>query len=463
MNCFVLVNKENKIKDKYYENLKLVDTLNVLDEKIKVEEETYKAYLELKKFLEEKDIIIGIDTSYRDEKEQQEIWDDFLEKKGLDYCNNYVAPVGYSEHHTGLAIDISLKKDGKFLIDNGDLFKYDDEFKKIHPYLKEFGFILRYPLGKESITGYNYEPWHIRYVGTVAANIIYENNLTLEEYLTKFGGVLVVNKEKGVTSFDVVKEVSKILGIKKIGHTGTLDPLAEGVLVLTIGSFTKLGEDLTSLDKEYIASVEEGILTDTLDIEGKILNKNDNRVNNLESLITSFKKTYLQEVPIYSAVKVDGKKLYEYARSGKDVELPKKEVTIKEIELLSKEDDTFTFRTVVSKGTYIRSLIRDMGDTSNTLMTMTKLLRTRQGKFRIEDSYTLEDIKNNNFKILGINDLFSYQVIDIDDNLFKKIDNGVRIDNTFNIEDKVMFRYNNKIICIYKKEDNYLKMYKKLR
>ncbi len=442
MNCFVLVNKENKIKDKYYENLKLVDTLNVLDEKIKVEEETYKAYLELKKFLEEKDIIIGIDTSYRDEKEQQEIWDDFLEKKGLDYCNNYVAPVGYSEHHTGLAIDISLKKDGKFLIDNGDLFKYDDEFKKIHPYLKEFGFILRYPLGKESITGYNYEPWHIRYVGTVAANIIYENNLTLEEYLTKFGGVLVVNKEKGVTSFDVVKEVSKILGIKKIGHTGTLDPLAEGVLVLTIGSFTKLGEDLTSLDKEYIASVEEGILTDTLDIEGKILNKNDNRVNNLESLITSFKKTYLQEVPIYSAVKVDGKKLYEYARSGKDVELPKKEVTIKEIELLSKEDDTFTFRTVVSKGTYIR---------------------TRQGKFRIEDSYTLEDIKNNNFKILGINDLFSYQVIDIDDNLFKKIDNGVRIDNTFNIEDKVMFRYNNKIICIYKKEDNYLKMYKKLR
>ena len=463
MNYFVLVNKENKIKDKYYENLKLVDTLNVLDEKIKVEEETYKAYLELKKFLEEKDIIIGIDTSYRDEKEQQEIWDDFLEKKGLDYCNNYVAPVGYSEHHTGLAIDISIKKDGKFLIDNGDLFKYKEDFEKIHKYLKDFGFILRYPEGKESITGYMYEPWHIRYVGKVVSKIIYENDLTLEEYLNNFGGVLVINKEKDMTSFDVVREISKTLGIKKIGHTGTLDPLAEGVLVLTIGSFTKLGEDLTSLDKEYIASVEEGILTDTLDITGKTLDKNDNRVNNLESLITSFKKTYLQEVPIYSAVKVDGKKLYEYARSGKDVELPKKEVTIKEIELLSKEDDTFTFRTVVSKGTYIRSLIRDMGDTSNTLMTMTKLLRTKQGKFRIEDSYTLEDIKNNNFKILGINDLFNYPVIDIDDNLFKKIDNGVRIENTFNIEDKVMFRYNNKIICIYEKEDNYLKMYKKLR
>ena len=463
MNCFVLVNKDNKIKDKYYKNLKLVEVLNVLDKKTKVEEKTYNAYLELKKFLEEKDIIIVIDTAYRDEEEQQETWNYFLEEKGEEYCHKYVAPVGYSEHHTGLAIDISLKKDGKFLIDNGDLFKYDDEFKKIHPYLKDFGFILRYPLGKENITGYNYEPWHIRYVGTVAANIIYENNLTLEEYLTKFGGVLVVNKKKDMTSFDVVKEVSKTLGIKKIGHTGTLDPLAEGVLVLTIGTFTKLGEDLTSLDKEYIAEVEEGIITDTLDITGNIIDKNNNRVSELENLITSFKKTYLQEVPVYSAVKVNGKKLYEYARSGIDVELPKKEVTIKEIELLSKDKDKFTFKTVVSKGTYIRSLIRDMGDISNTLMTMTRLIRTRQGKFRIEDSYTLEDIKNNNFKILGIDDLFDYPVIDIDDSLFKKIDNGVRIENTFNIEDKVMFRYNGEIICIYKSSDDYLKMYKKLR
>ena len=266
-----------------------------------------------------------------------------------------------------------------------------------------------------------------------------------------------------MTSFDVVKEVSKTLGIKKIGHTGTLDPLAEGVLVLTIGTFTKLGEDLTSLDKEYIAEVEEGIITDTLDITGNIIDKNNNRVSELENLINSFKKTYLQEVPVYSAVKVNGKKLYEYARSGIDVELPKKEVTIKEIELLSKDKDKFTFKTVVSKGTYIRSLIRDMGDISNTLMTMTRLIRTRQGKFRIEDSYTLEDIKNNNFKILGIDDLFDYPVIDIDDSLFKKIDNGVRIENTFNIEDKVMFRYNGEIICIYKSSDDYLKMYKKLR
>ena len=463
MNYFVLVNKENKIKDSYYKDVKFIDTLNVVGEDTKVEEETYKNYLELKKFLEEKNIFIGIDTSYRDEEYQQQIWDNFLEEKGLDYCNSYVAPVGYSEHHTGLCIDISLKKDGVYLTDGGDLLKYDEDFKKIHPYLKDFGFILRYPEGKENITGYNYEPWHVRYVGKIPANIIYENNLTLEEYLTKFGGVLVVNKEKNMTSFDVVRDVSKILGIKKIGHTGTLDPLAEGVLVLTIGSYTKLGEDLTSLDKEYIAEVEQGIMTDTLDITGKVIDKNDNRVENISDVLNSFKKTYLQEVPIYSAVKVDGKKLYEYARKDMEVELPKKEVTIKEIELLTEEENKFSFRTVVSKGTYIRSLIRDIGLSKSALMTMTRLIRTRQGKFRIEDSYTLDDVRNNNFKILGINDLFSYPIIDIDKDLFKKIDNGVIIDNTYDIDDKVMFRYNGRVICIYKKENNYLKMYKKLR
>lgn len=463
MNYLTLVNKENRIKDSYYKDIKFIDTLNVVGEDTKVEVETYNNYLKLKKFLEEKNIIIGIDTAYRDEEYQQEIWDDFLEEKGEEYCHKYVAPVGCSEHHTGLCIDISLKKDGVYLTDGGDLLKYDEDFKKIHPYLKDFGFILRYPEGKESITGYNYEPWHVRYVGEIPAKIIYENNLTLEEYLTKFGGVLVVNKKKDMTSFDVVRDVSKLLGIKKIGHTGTLDPLAEGVLVLTIGSYTKLGEDLTSLDKEYIAEVQQGIFTDTLDITGKVIDKNNNIVSNLKSILDSFKKTYLQEVPIYSAVKVDGKKLYEYARKDIEVELPKKEVTIKEIELLTEEENKFSFRTVVSKGTYIRSLIRDIGMSSNTLMTMTRLIRTRQGKFKIEDSYTLEDIKNNNFKILGINDLFSYPIIDIDDKLFKKIDNGVKIENTYNIEDKVMFRYNGEIICIYKKTDNYLKMYKKLR
>ena len=294
---------------------------------------------------------------------------------------------------------------------------------------------------------------------------MYERNLTLEEYLNNFGGVLIVNKERDMTSFDVVRKVSNILGIKKIGHTGTLDPLAEGVLVLTIGKYTKLGDDLTSLDKEYVAGVKQGILTDTLDITGNVIDTNNSRITNIKEVLKSFKKTYLQEVPKYSAVKVNGKKLYEYARNNEEVELPKKEVTIKEIKLLSKESDTFKFKTTVSKGTYIRSLIRDIGESCNTLMTMTSLTRTRQGKFRIEDSYTLQDIENCNFEILDLLDIIDYKVIDIDDDLFKKIDNGVQIENIYDIDDKVIFRYKDTLVAIYKtseKEENKLKMYKKI-
>ncbi len=462
MNYLTLVNKDNKIKDSYYKQVKLIETINVEDEKTEVEEKTYENYLELKEFLKKKNIIIGIDTAYRDEKYQQEIWDDFYETKGEDYCHKYVAPVGCSEHHTGLAIDISLKKNNIFLTDGGDLLKYDEDFKKIHPYLKDFGFILRYPEGKESITGYSYEPWHIRYVGKIPAQIISENNLCLEEYLNGFGGILLVNKEKNMTSFDVVKKVSNILGIKKIGHTGTLDPLAEGVLVLTIGKYTKLGEELTSLEKEYIAEVKQGILTDTLDITGNVIEENNNRIDNLEEILKSFKKTYMQEVPKYSAVKVNGKKLYEYARKNEAVELPKKEVTIKEIELLKKDKDTFSFKTTVSKGTYIRSLIRDIGKSSNCLMTMTSLTRIKQGRFKIEECYSLEDVENGNFKILGLLDIVDYKIIDIDDEMFKKVDNGVVLDNNYDIYDKVIFRYKGKIIAIYKKDVNKLKMYKKI-
>ncbi|MBR4619219.1 MAG: tRNA pseudouridine(55) synthase TruB [Bacilli bacterium] len=462
MNYLTLVNKEHKIKDSYLEKVMFTQALNVVLEKTQIEQKTYDKYLELKEFLKSKNIIIGIDTAYRDEAYQQKIWDFFEKEKGKEYCNNYVAPVGYSEHHTGLAIDISLKINGSFLIDNGDLLKYDEDFKQIHPYLKDFGFILRYPKGKEKITGYNYEPWHIRYVGKIPAKIIYENNLCLEEYLNGFGGVIVVNKEKGMTSFDVVNEVSHILGIKRIGHTGTLDPLATGVLVLTIGRFTKLGEDLSSLDKEYVATLKIGILTDTLDIEGNKISENNNKPLNLEETLKLFKKTYMQEVPKYSAVKVNGKKLYQYAREGIDIELPKKKVTIKEIELLDLDNDLFSFRTVVSKGTYIRSLIRDIGNSCNTLMTMTDLKRTRQGKFRIEDSYTLDDIRNSRFKILSLLDVLDYKVIEVDYNLYKKISNGVVIENSFDIEDKVIFKYNDKLIAIYKKDNNLLRMYKKI-
>ncbi len=280
--------------------------------------------------------------------------------------------------------------------------------------------------------------------------------------LKNYSGILIVNKEKGMTSRDVVNKVSKILGIKKIGHTGTLDPMAEGVLVLTIGRATKIGELLTSYEKEYVASVNIGYITDTLDTTGKII-KEKTPCNNIDynSIINSFKKTYLQEVPIYSAVKVKGKKLYEYAREGINIELPKKEVTIKEIELLESNKKSFKFRCLVSKGTYIRSLIRDMGESINEYFVMSSLIRTKQGNFSIDYAYTLKDIEDNKFKILQISDVLKYPKIVMDDKLFKKISNGVVIDNTYNIDDKVlMMDKNNNLVAIYQNINNKLRIYK---
>ena len=274
-------------------------------------------------------------------------------------------------------------------------------------------------------------------------------------------GVIVVNKEKGMTSFDVVHEIKKIFHTKKVGHTGTLDPLAEGVLIVCIGNATKIVELLTANDKEYIAEAKLGIKTDTLDTEGEIIDKKDFNIDLLEDTINSYKKTYLQEVPIYSAVKVNGKKLYEYARKGIEVELPKKEVTIKEIELLSSNNDTFKFRCLVTKGCYIRSLINDIATSMNTHATMTSLVRTKQGKTTINDAYTLDDIRNNNYKLYEINEVLDYPVIEIDEILEKKIHNGVKIDNTFNIKDKVIFKNkNNKLLGIYELDNSKLKVWK---
>ena len=463
MNYLTLINKENPIKDRYFNYLELVDYYDILNENIKIEKKALEAYLQLKEFLETKNIEIGMDSSYRTLEEQQKIIDEFTIKYGEDYVKQYVAPIGTSEHHTGLAIDLSFKINGEFLIENDDLIANEDIFLEIHKYLKDFGFILRYPKGKEKVTGYSYEPWHIRYVGKVVATIIYENDLTLEEYLTNFSGVLVVNKEKNMTSRDVVNEVSRILGLKKIGHTGTLDPMAEGVLVLTIGKATRLGELLTSYEKEYVTEVEIGKLTDTLDVTGNVLEEKQlTKKLDYEEICNSFKKKYLQEVPIYSAVKVNGKKLYEYARKNIEVELPKKEVDIKTMELLETNDNTFKFKTLVSKGTYIRSLIRDMGNSVDEYFCMKSLIRTKQGDFSINDSYTLTDIKNNNFKILTIEEVLnSYPVIVIDnDDLLKKIKNGCRINNIYNIKDKVLFIYNKKIIAIYEKYNDELKIWK---
>ncbi|MBE6153721.1 MAG: tRNA pseudouridine(55) synthase TruB [Firmicutes bacterium] len=278
-------------------------------------------------------------------------------------------------------------------------------------------------------------------------------------------GIILVNKPKNVTSRDVVNKVGSLLKTKKIGHTGTLDPIATGVLVLCIGKYTKLVDLITSYEKEYIATVLVGMKTDTLDVTGNVLENIDIKIekDKLIQALNSFKGSYMQEVPIYSAVKINGKKLYEYARNNEVIDLPKREVEIKNIELLDINNNEFTFKVTVSKGTYIRSLINDIGLKLNIPMCMKELKRTMQGNFKIEDSNTIDDIENNKFNILDIKDILNYPVIKIDNDVLEfQIKNGSIIENKYDNE-IIMFELDNKTIAIYKtyeKDTTKLKPYK---
>ena len=213
-----------------------------------------------------------------------------------------------------------------------------------------------------------------------------------------------------------------IFNTKKVGHTGTLDPIATGVLVITIGRFTKLGDALISTEKEYIATMELGYETDTLDNTGTILKSNNKSLSEkqIKEAIYSMKGEYDQEVPAYSAVKINGKKLYEYARNNESIELPKRRVNIKEIEVLEINGNIVKFKTTVSKGTYIRSLIRDIAYKLETYASMTDLIRTKQGKFNIEEAYTVSDIRNGNYNLKEEADALDIEELNIDQELYKK-------------------------------------------
>ena len=272
--------------------------------------------------------------------------------------------------------------------------------------------------------------------------------------------IIVINKDKDYTSRDVVNVIGKIFNTKKVGHTGTLDPLATGVLIVCMNKALKVVDLITASDKEYIAKVVLGIDTDTLDITGNIINecKTDVNVDMVKSVLNSFVGKSIQEVPKYSAVKVNGKKLYEYARNGIDIELPKREIQIFDIELISDIDivdghQEFSFKVKVSKGTYIRSLIRDIGVKLGCFACMKELIRTKQGKFSIDESYTLNDIKNGNYKLLNIKDVIDIEKVVVSDNMLFKIKNGMILDKFF-ISDKALILDNKgNEIGIYKTYD----------
>lgn len=237
-------------------------------------------------------------------------------------------------------------------------------------------------------------------------------------------GIININKPKGITSFDVIRKLRKILKIKKIGHTGTLDPLATGVLLVCVGKATKLAQDIESYEKEYIAEFELGYKTDTYDISGKIIEEVKNFSLTKEDILKVIEKfigNIIQIPPMYSAIKIDGKKLYELARKGETIERAGRNVFIKSIDLLYFDGKKGKIKCKVSKGTYIRSLIYDIGEELKTFATMTELTRTKVGKEKIDKSFTLDEISSlketENLKfITSIENYFEYPKINIEGN-----------------------------------------------
>ncbi len=210
-------------------------------------------------------------------------------------------------------------------------------------------------------------------------------------------GIINVNKPLGITSHDVVYRLRRLLNIKKIGHTGTLDPDAGGVLPMCIGKGTKLSELLTATDKQYLAEMTLGAITDTQDKSGEVLESFE--VNVSEEEIKEAVKTFIGEIsqipPMYSAIKIDGKKLYELAREGKTVERQARTVLIKNIEIkeINFKENTVTMLVDCSKGTYIRTLCEDIGKALGCGGYMSALTRTKSGRFDIAAAYTLEQIE----------------------------------------------------------------------
>lgn len=265
-------------------------------------------------------------------------------------------------------------------------------------------------------------------------------------------GIVLINKEEGLTSRDVVNKIVKKLNLKKVGHAGTLDPIAKGLLVIGIGKGTKILDLLTMDTKEYIAVSKIGIETDTFDISGNIIKEVKDfslKKEDLIKVLNTFIGSYYQEVPKYSAVKINGKKLYDYARNNINIDLPKRLITIYKIELLEFNKNEFTFKVLVSKGTYIRSLIHDIGLKLNLPMTMKELIRTKSGKFNLNQSYNISD----DFKIIPIFKALDYPVVKIDDEvLLKKIKNGNKIKLNCSYDIITLIDNLDNTLAIYKKE-----------
>lgn len=283
-------------------------------------------------------------------------------------------------------------------------------------------------------------------------------------------GILIVDKPTGITSHDVVSKIRKIFGTKKVGHVGTLDPLATGVLVVLLNDATKIAQYLENDSKTYEGTICFGISTDSYDIKGNIIKEELCEITEeeIDNCLKSFIGNNEQRPPIYSAIKIDGKKLYEYARKDMEVNIPTRNVIINKLERKNPiyKDEKYVycdFIADVSKGTYIRSIINDISQKLSKPATLSSLRRTRSGIYNIENSHTLEEIKVGKYHLINLINSLPFKQIDVteDDRLQHKINNGMRLSiNEFEEEyDYISFIKNEQLLAIYELRNDEHKYY----
>ena len=266
--------------------------------------------------------------------------------------------------------------------------------------------------------------------------------------------VLYVDKPKGISSFDVCYRLRRVLGTKKIGHTGTLDPNATGVMIVLFDKATKANQFLVSDSKEYLAEVKIGIETDTLDIDGNVIGEYNEAMpdeTTLKEALNAFKGESEQEVPITSAVSVDGKRLYQYQRENKEVILPKRRIEVYDISLKSVKEDSFVFSASVSSGTYIRALARDILKKLNIHGTLSELRRTKVDDISVEECDSLDEILKGNYKTHDLYALLSKRYPVFEGFEERDVLNGKRI-NVASSENKILMAKDDRALAIYEKD-----------
>lgn len=270
-------------------------------------------------------------------------------------------------------------------------------------------------------------------------------------------GVILVNKEKNWSSFDVCAFVRRKFNIKKVGHIGTLDPFAEGLLVVFLGKGTKMIPYFEGLNKEYVGTLTLGKKTSTYDLTGETIEEKDIVPFTKEELISalnSFLGEQEQLPPIYSAIKKDGKPLYYYAREGISIEVKKRLINIYSLDLISFEKDSIIFKAKVSKGTYIRSLGNDLAIKLNNLGYLSSLTRTKIGDFTLSQSKHIKEI--NEEDIISLDKIWNHGIYNIDDSLLSKVKNGnkLKISKDQIDDDLILIKNKDEILAIYKKEQS---------